>query len=205
MKQVFIALILAAALIQVAPAANAEEQATAPLVRIPAHPQIDVETSEGTFRLELVTKEAPHTVRHILGLIDAGFYDGLIFHRVIGGFMIQGGGYTPGFKLREDDQSVVNESGNSLSNTRGTIALARLPDPHSANSQFFINLVDNSRLDPQKGAAGGRWGYTVFGYVIDGMDVVDAIAAAETGPQGEHPTAPIIPIIIKKMSQVTYD
>ena len=169
------------------------------------HPHIDVETTEGSFRLELVTAQAPLSVRHFVELVDAGFYDGLIFHRVIGGFMIQGGGYTPGFDLKEDDQKLPNESGNAMSNIRGTIALARLGDPHSANSQFFINLGDNSRLDPQKSPVNGLWGYTVFGYVIAGMDVVDKIAMAETAPQGEHPNAPIIPIVIKSMKQVVDD
>ena len=102
--------------------------------KIPAHPQIVVITTEGAFKMELVTKEAPHTVEHFLGLVDAGFYDGLIFHRVISGFMVQTGGYTPGFKLKEDEQKIVNESGNAMSNIRGTIAMARTGDPHSANS-----------------------------------------------------------------------
>jgi cyclophilin family peptidyl-prolyl cis-trans isomerase len=172
---------------------------------VPAHPHIDVETTEGTFRLELVTSQAPVTVRHFVKLVDAGFYDGLIFHRVINGFMIQGGGYTPGFKLREDDKTLINESGNAMSNVRTTIAMARLGDPHSANSQFFINLVDNSRLDPQKDPVNGRWGYTVFGYVIDGMDIVDKIAAVTVAPRGEHANAPVIPVIINKMQQVNYD
>ena len=169
------------------------------------HPHIEVVTSEGSFKLELVTKEAPKTVEHFVELVDNGFFDGLIFHRVIAGFMVQSGGYTPDFKLREDDRSIVNESGNALSNTRGTIAMARTNDPHSANTQFFINVANNERLDPQKDPVRGRWGYTVFGYVIEGMDVVDKIAAVETSPQGEHADAPVIPIIIKKMSQVTYD
>ena len=173
--------------------------------RISAHPQIVVVTTEGTFKMELVTKEAPHTVKHVLGLVDAGFYDGLIFHRVISGFMVQTGGYTPGFKRKEDEQRVINESGNAMSNIRGTIAMARTNDPHSANSQFFINLVDNSRLDPQKSPVNGRWGYTVFGYVIEGMEVVDKIAAARKAPQGEHADAPVIPIVIKSMSLIAYD
>jgi cyclophilin family peptidyl-prolyl cis-trans isomerase len=169
---------------------------------LPAHPRVELVTSEGTIRLELETLQAPKTVAHFLELVDAGFYDGLIFHRVIDGFMIQGGGYTAGLKLREDEQTIVNESGNGLSNARGTIAMARTGDPHSANSQFFINLVDNDRLDPQKAAGNGSWGYTVFGYVIEGMDVVDKIAAAETSPQGEHPNAPMVPIVIKSAKQV---
>jgi len=170
--------------------------------RIRAHPHVEVVTNEGTFKLELETKEAPLTVAHFLELVDAEFFDGLIFHRVIEGFMIQGGGYTPGFELREDEKSVPNESGNAMSNTRGTIAMARTNDPHSANSQFFVNVADNARLDPQKDPVDGRWGYTVFGYVIEGMDVVDKIAAVDVGPQGEHQHAPLIPVVIKTMRQV---
>ena len=100
---------------------------------------------------------------------------------------------------------VVNESGNSMSNVRGTVAMARTNDPHSANSQFFINLADNSRLDPRKSPVQGRWGYTVFAYVVAGMEVVDKIAAVETAPQGEHANAPIIPIVIKSISQIKGD
>lgn len=194
MKQAFIAL----ALILTAAAAPAAD-------KIPPLPHIAVVTTEGTFKMELVTKEAPRTVEHFLGLVDAGFYDGLIFHRVISGFMVQTGGYTPGFKLKEDEQRVINESGNAMSNIRGTIAMARTNDPHSANSQFFVNLVDNSRLDPQKSPVNGRWGYTVFGYVFEGMEVIDKIAAAQTAPQGEHVDAPVIPIVIKSMSRIAYD
>ena len=173
--------------------------------KIPAHPQVEVVTTEGTFRLELVTAEAPRTVENFLRLVDAKYYDGLIFHRVISDFMVQTGGYTPGFTLKEGDITIPNESGNSMSNVRSTIAMARTGDPHSANSQFFINLVDNSRLDPQKDPVSGRWGYTVFGYVVSGMEVVDKIAQAETAPQGEYRNAPIIPIVIKSMAQVTAD
>ena len=105
--------------------------------KIPAHPQIVVVTTEGTFKMELVTREAPHTVKHILELVDAGFYDGLIFHRVISDFMIQAGGYTPGFKLREGEETIVNESGNGMTNVRGTVAMARTGDPHSARLAVF--------------------------------------------------------------------
>ncbi|HNP37300.1 MAG TPA: peptidylprolyl isomerase [Woeseiaceae bacterium] len=167
-----------------------------------AHPHIEIVTSEGTITLELETRQAPQTVQHFLDLVDAGFYDGLIFHRVIADFMIQTGGYTPGFKEREDKQTIPNESGNALSNVRGTVAMARTDDPHSAGSQFFINVADNSRLDPQKDPVNGRWGYTVFGTVLNGMDVVDKIAAVQTSPQGEHQNAPNVPVVIKKMSRV---
>ncbi len=194
MKPVATALLLCCAAIA-ANTANAADP-------IPAHPRVDIVTTEGTIRLELETKQAPKTVAHFLELVDAGFYDGLIFHRVIAGFMIQGGGYTPGLELREDDQSIANESGNAMSNARGTIAMARTDDPHSANSQFFINLVNNDRLDPQKDPVQGRWGYTVFGYVTEGMEVVDKIAAVQTSPQGEQPNAPAVPIVIKSATQV---
>ena len=173
--------------------------------RVPAHPYIEIETSEGRILLELDGRAAPLTVAHILALVDSGFYDGLIFHRVREGFMIQGGGFTPGFKLKEDDATIPNESGNGLSNRRGTIAMARTPDPHSANTQFFINVVDNLRLDPNKAPGGGSWGYTVFGVVIEGMDVVDKIAAVQTGPQQGQPHAPLIPIIINSMRRYTFE
>jgi cyclophilin family peptidyl-prolyl cis-trans isomerase len=170
--------------------------------KIPAHPHVLLETTLGNIKLELDSRAAPLTVRHFLGLVDSDFYDGLIFHRVMPGFMVQGGGYTPGLKLKEDDDTIPNEAGNGVSNMRGTIAMARTGDPHSANSQFFINVVDNRRLDP----GNNRWGYTVFGYVIEGMDVVDQIAAVQTGPQGNlRSDVPVVPIVIKKMEQVTYD
>lgn len=173
---------------------------------VPPHPYIKLETSEGDIVLELDGRQAPLTVGHFLKLVDSGFYDGLIFHRVIPGFMAQGGGYTPGLKLKEDDTNIPNESGNGLTNARGTIAMARTSDPHSANSQFFINVVDNTRLDPNKGMMGGTWGYTVFGLVIEGMDVVDRIVSVETGPQGSfQKDVPVIPIIIKKASRYTFE
>ncbi len=170
--------------------------------KIPAHPHVLIETTLGNIKLELDGKAAPLTVAHVIGLVDSGFYDGLIFHRVIPGFMAQTGGYTPGLTLKEDDNTVPNESGNGMSNMRGTVAMARTNDPHSANSQFFINVADNNRLDP----GNNRWGYAVFGYVIEGMEVVDEIVAVETGPQGNlRSDVPVVPIVIKKMSQVVYD
>ena len=173
---------------------------------VPAHPHIEMQTSLGTVKLELDGKQAPLTVAHILKLIDSGFYDGTVFHRVIPGFMAQGGGYTPGLKLKETDATVPNESGNGLSNLRGTIAMARTGDPHSANSQFFINVADNDRLDPAKDAVRGRWGYTVFGYVVEGMDVVDEIVNSKTGPGGQFAKdVPVVPVIINKITRVSYD
>jgi len=170
--------------------------------KVPAHPHILVETTMGDLKFELDGKAAPITVGHFLGLVDSGFYDGLIFHRVIPGFMAQTGGYTPGLEVKEDETKIPNESGNGVSNMRGTIAMARTGDPHSANSQFFINVVDNNRLDP----GNNRWGYTVFGYVIEGMEIVDQIVAVKTGPQGKlRSDVPVVPIVIKKMSLITYD
>jgi peptidyl-prolyl cis-trans isomerase A (cyclophilin A) len=181
--------------------------------KVPAHPHIEVVTTVGTFKLELDGKAAPLTVANFLKLVDSGFYDGTLFHRILPGFMAQGGGYTPGFKLKETADTVPNESGNGLSNLRGTIAMARTGDPHSAGSQFFINVANNvgqdaasPNLDPVKNTVRGRWGYTVFGFVFEGMDIVDAIVnapSAANGPGGAP--APVVPIVIKTMSRITYE
>lgn len=174
--------------------------------RVPAHPHIEMETSLGTIKFELDGKQAPLTVAHILELVDNGYYDGTIFHRVIPGFMAQGGGYTPGLKLKEVEGTIPNESGNGMTNVRGTIAMARTGDPHSADTQFFINVADNNRLDPTKDPYDGSWGYTVFGQVIDGMTVVDEIVSSKTGPAGEFSRdVPLVPVIIKKVTQITYE
>jgi len=173
---------------------------------VPPHPYIQIVTTEGTIILELDGRQAPLTVAHILKLIDESFYDGIIFHRVIPGFMAQAGGFTPDLKSKEDDKVIPNESGNGLSNVRGTMAMARTGDPHSANSQFFINVADNSRLDPGKKSTGGSWGYTVFGHVIQGMEVVDKIVSVRTAPQGSlGPDVPVVPIVIKSMSRYTFE
>ena len=170
--------------------------------RVPAHPHIKFETSEGTIVLELDGRRAPVTVGNFLELIDSGYFDGTIFHRVIADFMIQGGGVTPDLKTKEPGDAIFNESGNGMSNMRGTIAMARTGDPHSAKAQFFINVNDNTRLDPQP----DRWGYAVFGYVIEGMEVVDAIALVRTGPGGDFSQdVPIVPIVVKQASRVVYD
>lgn len=169
--------------------------------KVPDHAYVEIETSEGSIILELKGKQAPITVGHVLGLVDSGFYDGTIFHRVIPGFMIQGGGHTPDLTLKEGDDTIPNESGNGMSNVRGTIAMARTGDPHSANSQFFINVADNVRLDPNKKLFGGTWGYTVFGQVIQGMDVVDKIVAVTTVNRGTMQNVPQVPVVIKEMSR----
>ncbi len=173
---------------------------------VPPHPYIEIVTSKGTIILELDGKQAPLSVGHFLKLVDEGFYDGIIFHRVIPGFMAQTGGHTPDLKLKESDDSIPNESGNGLSNVRGTVAMARTSDPHSANSQFFINVANNKRLDPGKKKGGGTWGYTVFGSVIQGMDVVDMIVKVKTGPQGSFASdVPLVPIVIEKMARYTFE
>ena len=169
---------------------------------VPAHPHVRVETTQGTFVLELEAKRAPLTVRNFLSLVDSGHYDGTIFHRVMPGFMIQGGAYTPDLNARKSTYIIPNESGNGLSNTYGTIAMARTSNPHSASDQFFVNVADNSQLDPSPGA----WGYAVFGYVIEGMEVVDKIATSQTGPAGKfRRDVPTVPVVIEKVSRVVYD
>ena len=164
---------------------------------VPPHPYIKIETTEGNIILELNGKEAPITVGHFLKLVDSGFYDGLIFHRVIPGFMAQGGGYTPGLELKEDDAKIANESGNGLSNLRGTIAMARTSNPHSATSQFFINLADNVFLN-HRAKTGRGWGYAVFGRVVAGMEVVDQIAKVATGTVGPFRDVPRVPVVIER-------
>ena len=177
----------------------------------PASAFVEVTTSAGSFTLQLDGKAAPLTVAHFLKNVDSGFYVGTVFHRIIPGFMIQGGGYDEAFNLRETGESIPNESGNGLANLRSTIAMARTQDPHSAGTQFYINVVNNvaddsntANLDPVKHMTQGRWGYTVFGYVVEGMDVVDLIAQYETEPNGPGGApAPIIPVIIENMTRVT--
>ncbi|NNF51895.1 MAG: peptidyl-prolyl cis-trans isomerase [Gammaproteobacteria bacterium] len=143
-------------------------------------PCVVLETSAGNMLIELNQERAPESVRNFLSYVDKGYYNGRIFHRVIPGFMIQGGGFDTDFEEGELDKPIVNESRNGLSNLRGTIAMARTAIPDSATSQFFINLVDNRRLD----ASEYRWGYAVFGRVVEGMEVADAIAEVPTGPAG---------------------
>jgi cyclophilin family peptidyl-prolyl cis-trans isomerase len=140
---------------------------------------VSMETSLGTIKLELDAGKAPVTVANFVQYAKAGFYNGLVFHRVIPGFMIQGGGYDEKFDERAKQPSIKNEGANGLKNARGSIAMARTSEPHSASSQFFINLADNGFLD-HPGRDG--WGYAVFGKVTEGMDVVDKIAATPTGP-----------------------
>ena len=145
-------------------------------------PRVRLETTLGNIVLELDREHAPATVDNFLAYVNDGFYDGTIFHRVIDGFMIQGGGYTADFSRKETRPPIKNEADNGLKNTRGSIAMARTSDPHSASAQFFINVADNAMLDHKAPDARG-WGYAVFGRVAEGMDVVDKIRTQTTGVQ----------------------
>lgn len=159
------------------------------------NPTVLLTTSLGDIRIELFSEDAPITSANFVSYVEAGFYEGVIFHRVIPGFMIQGGGHLANMSEKPNDKEAIkNESDNGQKNLRGTISMARTSDPHSARAQFFINLVDNAALD--FGARGGGYGYAVFGKVVEGMDVVDAIAAVKTGNSGPHQNVPVEPVVI---------
>ncbi|RMF99146.1 MAG: peptidyl-prolyl cis-trans isomerase [Gammaproteobacteria bacterium] len=159
------------------------------------YPQVRIETTAGAFTVELDAERAPKTVENFLQYVEDGFYEGTIFHRVVPNFVIQGGGYTVDLQAKPTREPICNESGNGLQNRRLTIAMARTSDPHSADAQFYINLADNLDLDPKP----TRWGYAVFGQVIDGSDVVDAIGFRPTSPQGPFQNLPAAPVIIERM------
>jgi len=160
---------------------------------------IKMQTNYGTISIELDTEKAPETCANFEQYIKDGFYDGTIFHRVIDGFMIQGGGMVPGMTEKDTRANIKNEASNGLTNTRGTLAMARTPDPHSASSQFFINLKDNAFLNFRNESSDG-WGYCVFAKVTDGMDVVDAIKAVKTGNAGHHSDVPVEDVVIEKVT-----
>ena len=166
-----------------------------------AAPRIELQTSLGKIVVELDSERAPKTVQNFLSYAKDGFYDGTIFHRVIPGFMIQAGGFDKGMGEKSTRGPIENEAKNGLKNQRGTIAMARRPDPHSASAQFFINLKDNTGLD-YPGHDG--WGYAVFGKVIQGMDTVDKIAGVKTGPRPPHRDVPLEPVVILSV-KVTSD
>jgi cyclophilin family peptidyl-prolyl cis-trans isomerase len=182
-----------------APEKKAEPQAkkSAPA----GNPVVAMETSKGTMKIELYPDKAPETVANFLRYVDDGFYNGTIFHRVIKGFMIQGGGMTPDMNEKPTRAPIKNESANALANLRGTIAMARTGDPHSATSQFFINHVTNLGLNRDQYQDG--WGYCVFGKVIDGLDVLDAIATVPTGNKGEYKNVPVEPVVIKSVRRAS--
>ena len=162
---------------------------------------IAIETSLGSFEIALDLEHAPNTVANVLRYVDAGHYDGTVFHQVIPGFMAQCGGYDVKYEKKPVHEAVENEADKTRKNTRGTVAMARTNDPNSATAQFFINVADNGFLD-HTAKSGGGWGYTVFGEVTSGMDVADKMVAASTGAQGPFAKdAPTTPIVIKSAAR----
>ncbi len=158
--------------------------------------RVRIETTAGAFVVQLDDERAPLSVANFLNYVEADFYTGTIFHRIVGGFVIQGGGFTADLELKGTRPPIPNESGNGLSNRRMTIAMARTGTPHSADSQFYINLADNIALDPKP----TRWGYAVFGEVISGQDVIDDIGYRATSPKGTFTNLPAAPVIIERVT-----
>jgi peptidyl-prolyl cis-trans isomerase B (cyclophilin B) len=158
---------------------------------------VKLHTNFGTIVLELDAAKAPETVQNFLAYVEAGHYDNTIFHRVIDGFMIQGGGFEPGMQQKPTNAPIQNEAANGLKNDRYTIAMARTGDPHSATAQFFINVKDNAFLN-HTAPSGQGWGYCVFGKVVEGMDVVDKIKGVRTGSKGFHQDVPLEDVVIQK-------
>ena len=194
---------------QAAPAASAAQTATAQAdpaaapaaAAAPApSPKVLMKTSMGDITIELYPDKAPKSVENFLQYAKDKYYDGTVFHRVIDGFMVQGGGFTADLRQKPTRAPIANEANNGLSNLRGTLAMARTNDPNSATAQFFINVVDNQRLDFVSPENAYTWGYAVFGKVIAGMDVVDKIRVVETAPQGPLPKdVPKTPIVIQSV------
>jgi cyclophilin family peptidyl-prolyl cis-trans isomerase len=164
-----------------------------------ANPQVEMKTDMGSIVIELDAEKAPQTVENFLQYVKAGHYNGTVFHRVIPGFMIQGGGFTPDFKEKPTRKPLKNEAANGLKNATGTIAMARTSEPHSATAQFFINVSDNRSLDFRFPTPEG-YGYAVFGKVVKGMDVVNSIVRVPTGDgPAPHQNVPVKPIVIEQM------
>ncbi|TXF12773.1 peptidylprolyl isomerase [Pelomicrobium methylotrophicum] len=158
---------------------------------------VKMKTNFGEIAIELDAERAPTTVENFLSYVKSGFYDNTLFHRVIDGFMIQGGGFAPGMRQKATREPIKNEADNGLKNKAYTIAMARTSDPHSATSQFFINVTDNDFLDFKAPTQQG-WGYCVFGRVVAGQDVVDRIKAVKTGTRGFHRDVPVEEVVIEK-------
>ncbi|MXN75167.1 peptidyl-prolyl cis-trans isomerase [Burkholderia sp. 4701] len=158
---------------------------------------VELHTNHGVIKLELDAAKAPKSVENFLNYVKKGHYDGTVFHRVINGFMIQGGGFEPGLKQKPTDAPIDNEANNGLKNDTYTIAMARTNDPHSATAQFFINVNDNDFLNHSSPTPQG-WGYAVFGKVVEGQDVVDKIKAVKTGNAGFHQDVPTDDVVIEK-------
>ncbi|MFM7705057.1 MAG: peptidylprolyl isomerase [Rubrivivax sp.] len=161
------------------------------------NPQVDLHTSSGVIRVELDAAKAPLSAENFLAYVRAGHYDGTVFHRVIKGFMVQGGGMDADMRQKSTQAPIRNEASNGLRNLRHTLAMARTSDPHSATAQFFINTVDNGFLDHRSETPQG-WGYAVFGHVVSGGEVVDRIEAVRTGRKGFHDDVPLEPVTIER-------
>ena len=202
MKQLLLALgLLAAVYLHPATAADTSPDSKTPAKPsvTTASPQVQVFTSMGNFTIELNAERAPLTVPHFLAYVDQGHYTNTLIHRAVANFVIQGGGFNADYSPKPAPVKVVNESGNGLSNIRGTVGLARTQEPHGGNAQFYVNINDNAALDPQQ----TRWGYTVFGRVISGMDVVDRIGNVATGAHGAiKEETPLKPIVILRIERV---
>ena len=166
-----------------------------------SNPVVKIQTSMGDIEVELYPDKAPKTVENFLAYVNKGFYNGTVFHRVINGFMVQGGGLNDKMQLKATDAPIENEADNGLTNDEYTLAMARTMDPNSATAQFFINVTDNDFLNFKSKDAQG-WGYAVFGKVIKGMDVVDKIKAVETTTKGMHQDVPVTPVVIEKAEVV---
>ncbi len=192
MKNLVLASCLVAGMVVSGADISAQEQA----------PKVEIKTSKGVIVLELDSAAAPKTVENFMSYVNDGAYDGTIFHRVIKDFMIQGGGFVPQMVQKKTKAPIVNEADNGLKNLRGTIAMARTMEPHSATSQFFINTVDNSFLDHTAKNPRG-WGYCVFGKVVEGMDTVDEIAKVKTTTKVGHQDVPVVPVIIEKVTVIS--
>ena len=162
---------------------------------------VQMDTSAGTLRIELDDEKAPLSTANFLAYVNKGHYDGTVFHRVIKGFMVQGGGFEPGMKQRPTDAPIRNEANNGVKNKHYTLAMARTSDPHSASAQFFVNTTDNGFLDFRAESAQG-WGYAVFGRVVEGMDVVDRIEGVSTGRKGMHDDVPLEDVRIERAVEV---
>lgn len=164
-----------------------------------SNPRVTFQTTKGSFTVELYPDKTPKTVENFLQYVESGFYDGTIFHRVIPNFMAQGGGYTVDMEKKETRGPIQNEADTGVSNTRGTIAMARTGNPHSATAQFFVNVADNTNLDHRSKDMRG-WGYTAFGRVVDGMDVVDSIVSVPTTRRNGMGDVPVEPVVIQSAS-----
>ena len=159
--------------------------------------QVELQTNKGNIRIELDDAKAPESVKNFLAYVAKGHYDGTVFHRVIKGFMVQGGGFEAGMKQKPTDAPIKNEANNGVKNDKYTLAMARTSDPHSATAQFFINATDNAFLNCKSESPSG-WGYAVFGKVVSGHDVVDSIEGVKTGRKGFHDDVPLEDVVITR-------